>query len=351
MKKKSDLKISDVAKIAGVSPATVSKVLNNKPGISLRLKTKVLKVINDSNYQPSRLARGLASGTTRTMALVIKRNHPRMMNDPFYEEVLHGVENEVSSAGYNLIYKSCEPDENNDSEFDWKNDFNNLYSYIDGIFLVGNDIPVDLLEEVQRRKIPAVLVDNSVPGFNCIMIDNITGSKLLTQRLIVHGKKRIGFIGGDPDSISFLERYDGFKLGHIESSANFSSELVIFNKGASVDSGYQGAKELIKKDPTIDAIICANDKMAVGAIKALGELGKRIPEDIAVTGFDNIEWSEHTNPPITTVDVPRYLIGQLAGKRLLEVVANPNIPCYRIIVPVSLVIRQSCGTNWPQAAK
>lgn len=347
MKEKATLKIGDVAKIAGVSPATVSKVLNNKSGISSHLKAKVLKVVQELNYQPNRLARSLVSGTTGTLALVIKQSHPHMLNDPFYQEVLHGVESESRNAGYNLIYKLIESDADphESSEFDWESDFSNLCGYTDGIFLVGNDIPAELLEEVQQRKIPTVLVDNNVSGFNCIMIDNISGAKELTMRLLNSGKKRIGFIGGDPERVSFSERFDGFKLGHMELGIPFCPELVILKKGTSVDLGYQSARELLKKEPDLDAMMCANDKMAVGAMKALNELGKQIPGEIAVTGFDNIEWSEHANPPLTTVNVPRYLIGQLAGKRLLEMIANPNTPPYRIIVPVGAVIRQSCGTG------
>ncbi len=338
--------IYEVAKKAGVGIGTVSRVLNNSPQISPATRKRVLKVIKTLNYQPHAMAQGLA----RKKSLIIAALVP-FFTGHFYGELLKGIQHATARHKYDLILYSIEDFQHKD--FYLKRALQQRRA--DGVVLASLPLSEAHAKEFKRRKLPLVLVDASHPDFDSIVVNNETGAYAAVRHLIGLGHKRLAMITGHRESAPAHYRYLGFQTALAEaglklpddllmSSDNLPSEAVKINDGFNKETGYLAMRQLLAhngKRPT--GVFIASDIQALGAMKAVRESGLRIPEDIAIVGFDDIELAEYAG--LTTVRQPMFEMGRQAVERLMTLIDHPKTPREHRHIETELVIRESCGMN------
>lgn len=299
--------IKKVAEEAKVSVATVSRVLNSTGYVNEETRKKVLKVIEELDYKPNSVARSLFKKQSMTIALIV----PNITN-PFFPEVARAIEDVLSSKDYTLIL--CNSDDNADKE---KKYFEVMkQKYVDGVIVVTSTLTPQYIEE---KGIPIVAVDRFIdPNIPCISVNNIEGAKRAVQYLRATGCKKIAHIRGPKHITSAEDRYVGY-LSEVEDESWFQSDYVKCGN-FNIEQTTAVTKKMLEENPEIDGIFAGNDLMAVGVIKAAVQLGKRIPEDVSIIGFDGINLCKMTNPEITTIAQPIYDIGSVAAQTLLDLI-------------------------------
>ncbi|MCS7227492.1 MAG: LacI family transcriptional regulator [Endomicrobia bacterium] len=340
------MKISDIAKRCNVSTATVSLVLSNNPRISEKTKQKVLKIIKELGYYPNIAARALSRNRTNTLCVVI----PQISNvftNPFFAEVLSGIYDCVSQNNYRILLEVAT------YEFCLYKKYLQLFKErsIDGMLYVGSTLKDKYLIDIEKENLPFFLVGSYFPKddgpeLSYVISDNVTGGYLATKHLINLGHRKIGFITGHFKIISARDRYIGYKKALKEAKITFDSCLIA-KADFDEKTGYSAAKKLLSlpksKRPT--AIFAGNDLMAIGAITAVRDFGMKVPQDIAIVGMDNLKISFSCEPPLTTVDYNIYDMGKVACHKLIEQIETGKVQKEKIILPVKLIIRSSCGFN------
>jgi DNA-binding LacI/PurR family transcriptional regulator len=336
--------IFDVAKRAGVSIGTVSRVLNNRDRVSPETRERILQAIRELDYQANAQARGLANQATDTLGLVIPQ-----VNDPFFYQIVRGVEDAATMANYRLLIAS-QP--RHSSEHRYLQLFRR--SYVDAMVLVAIDVYSREIAQVVERGVPVILVQQDInkhiPTF---LVDNYSGGRTVTQHLLEHGYTRLAYIAGTDFTPDNRERLRGMRDALAEKGLKLTEDYITrgdFYPG----SGYAAALALLDLPERPEAIFAANDQMAVDAIKALEEHGLRVPEDIAVVGFDDIPMASYVSPSLTTVHQPVYELGRQAAQMALNLLKT-NVPgqpivAPRVMLPPTLVIRRSCGCSGKRAS-
>lgn len=299
--------IKKVAQEAKVSVATVSRVLNSTGYVNEETRKKVLKVIEELDYKPNSVARSLFKKQSMTIALIV----PNITN-PFFPEVARAIEDVLSSKNYTLIL--CNSDDNAEKE---KKYFEVMkQKYVDGVIVVTSTLTPQYIEE---KGIPIVAVDRFIDAnIPCISVNNIEGAKRAVQHLRATGCKKIAHIRGPKNITSAEDRYIGY-LSEVKEETWFRPDYVKCGN-FNIEQTMAVTKKLLADHPDIDGIFAGNDLMAVGVIKAVIKLGKRIPEDISIIGFDGINLCQMTNPEITTIAQPIYEIGSVAAQTLLDLI-------------------------------
>ncbi|MFC4600509.1 LacI family DNA-binding transcriptional regulator [Cohnella hongkongensis] len=323
----------DVAKELGVSASTISKAINDRPGVSEDLRKRILQALDEKNLRPKQRIGGLVKEAGVSITLLVRINQS-VKTDPFYalitEAISAELQNHRCSPLYNVMHeRRLEPEA-----------FHEMFESgsISGAIMVGADFDVELLEQVARLGVPVVTVDNQYDGFGSVNTDNCAGAMDATRHLIELGHRNIIFLSGPLDHKSIQQRYKGYLDGLSEGRGG--SPIFIECEGVSVDDGYDAIRSCSHGDFT--AVFAANDKLAIGAIKALKEKGKRIPEDISVVGFDDIEWALHTEPPLTTVRTAKHQLGALAAQLLMhQMNGNEEFHAVNITVAAKLITRGS----------
>ncbi len=326
--------ISDVAARVGVSPSTVSRVLNGRPGISDETRSRVLEAAKELGYYPAMAGRGLALGRTENLGFL---THHRHTLDPssFYGEILTGVEREARAHGFHVLF-SADTSEKIPAMVKEQR--------VDGLILAGCDIPGDLVVALKAQGVPLVLVDNHLEKVDSVFTDNTGGACDAVTHLIHLGHRKIGFICEWFGDLSFAERFEGYKLALQKHGLPYDEDLTAEGLPRQEGSGYVAMRKLLeRKLPS--AVFAANDMTAAEAIRAIKEKGLRIPEDIAVVGFDDGSLAPHTEPSLTTIRVFREKMGIIAARRLLELIEDPGQPPVQIKLSTQLIIRGSCGAN------
>ena len=327
----------DVARMAGVSRATVSYVINNRTDGNVRIseetRCRVLEAIEELGYRPNVLARSLRRGQTHTIGMIVPDN-----TNPFFAEVARGVEDTSFDQGYSVIL--C----NSDSDLDKELLYTNVLAEkrVDGILFVAVGMSAERICVLQERRMPVVVVDRDIPGVavDSVMTANERGGWLATRHLIELGHRRIGFIAGPSDVTPSAERVTGYRQALRE--ADIPVEEVLILKGDfQYESGYQAAHQLLSMHDSPTAIFACNDLMAIGTISAVVELGRQVPTDLSVVGFDDVPLASFANPSLTTVVQPKYEIGVVAATMLLERMQDPDRPPRRKMLDTELVVRQS----------
>lgn len=335
--------IKDVAKLAGVSITTVSHVINETRYVSDELKGKVFRAMKDLDYRPNTLARGLRSGKTKTIGLII----PDISN-PYFAEFSRKIEDRGFEHGYNVIL--CNSDENPEKEILY---IDVLFSkQVDGliIFSTGNNSfsQLNLIE----HDIPIVVTDREPRGFNSdvVLIDNFKGGYSATNYLISLGHRRIGCISGPSLIRPSAQRVEGY-LKALEEVDIQIDENIIRLGDFRVEGGEKEMSFLMDVSDPPTAVFVCNDVMALGAMRAIQRKGKRVPEDVSIVGFDNIPVSRLVYPQLTTISQPIQEMAELAVELLIdkiklkenqkyEKVLNPQFN--RIVLDTELVVRGSC---------
>ncbi len=335
--------IKDVAKLAAVSTGTVSKYLNNPDSLKDDTRKRVEAAINTLQYKPSPLARSMRTGKTNTLAVVV----PDISN-PFYAEVYNAIRVSALQKGYTSILYTTE--DNPDTLRAYLTE-SSIYR-ADGLILcfLDEDETLGQLLEAMEESTPIVLLgwDISNTRFNSVAADVFEGIYDATRHLVEKGYQRIAYIGGpEKDKIS-KEKLNGFTRAIKDAGHEIQVELV-HNDSYSLQSGYHSARKLAMLLSMPGAIVAENDILAIGCIKYFLQRKIRIPEDIAVIGFDNIPLSAMYEPSLSTISLPYGQMGSEAVKMILSRLEKPSLKNKQVILKTSLVVRTSTDKNAPVA--
>ncbi|MBN2088441.1 LacI family DNA-binding transcriptional regulator [candidate division KSB1 bacterium] len=325
--------IKDIARLANVSPSTVSKALNNQADISEATKERILAIAKELNYSPNAFGKGLKSRTTENLGVIFCRELQPLSGNPFYSRVLEGIEAEVALNNFNLILYFVPTNQQDISPKMVRE------HQVDGIILVGVFHP-EFIQILNQSGLPIIQIDPKIRLTNShqVLINNEDGASIATQYLINMGHKRIGFISGDLNRMSFQQRYDGYIKTLKYNRIIPDSDLV---KSGGLEKGYDQVKELMLAPNRPTAIFAANDINAIYGYQAIHELGYEIPEDISMIGFDDIDLAKFSTPPLTTVRVYKEELGSLAVRALFKSINGELESPQTVIVPVKLVERES----------
>lgn len=330
-----EITIKDIAKMAKVAPSTVSRALNNKGRMSSATRERIRQLAQELGYHPNINAKGLATNRTGNIGIIIHKRHKPLPGSfyDFYGTIIIGVEEEAGNQGYNFIFSSV------DGEFVVPRCVKERR--VDGLIIMGCDISKDLISRLKDDGVPLVLVDNHIDGVDSVAVDNAGGAYKAVEYLIKLGHRKIGFIAERFTDLSFKERFEGYKLALSEHGLQYNPDLVA--EGLTrPDHGYVAMKKLFGRGAP-SAVFAANDSTAVGAIKAIKERGLKVPDDIAVVGFDDGGLASQAVPPLTTVRVFREKMASAAAKRLIELIDEPDQPPVHLALPTKLIVRESCG--------
>ena len=332
--------IKDIAKVAGVSHTTVYRALNDKPRISQSTKERIISIAEEFNYQPNVLAQSLVSGRTKTLGLVITT-----IVNPFYPELARGIEDTARSLGYNIILCSTNFDISLEKLY-----IDMLRSRgVDGIIFTSAHIHDPNITRLVRDHFPLILVNRRVYGdpkmdyIDYVVLENARGGFLAVEHLIKMGHKRIGVISGSRGSSAAVERLEGARKAFAEYGLN-PAELLVVEGDFLKPSGYEAAKRFLAMGDPPSAIFGVNDYMAMGALEAILDAGLKVPEDIALMGFNDIEITSLKAIELTTIGQKKYEMGSIAVHTLIERIEGEGRDTARqITLEPDLIIRKSCG--------
>ncbi|WP_209121050.1 LacI family DNA-binding transcriptional regulator [Alkalihalobacillus sp. BA299] len=327
------VRIKDVANMANVSTATVSRVLSKPHTVKEETMEKVLKVIKELDYQPNILARQLRRLETKTVIVVV----PDISN-PFFTKVLRGIEHMAVANGYQVLLG------NTSSDVEWQSGYLNILrqKQADGMVFLTAKVNSQLIEEIANNY-PVVLACEYIEGSNIptVSIDNISAARKATEYLIQLEHTRIGFISGPLNSVLGQDRLKGF----YQAMAQYDIKVdpVLIQEGDfTYESGLNVMNKLLALNQLPTAVFAANDEMAFGAINAIKSKKLRVPDDISVIGFDDIKFSSIFEPTLTTVAQPAFEIGNIAMELLINLMNNKKVNRSQYILEDQLVIRSSC---------
>jgi LacI family transcriptional regulator len=327
--------IRDVARLAGVAPITVSRVLNNAGPVNLDTRARVEAAIAELNYVPNVLARSFRSKRTETLALVLTD-----ITNPFWTRVARGVEDSARQAGYNVFL--CNSDENEAIQLETIHSL--LKKQVDGILLVPRRNGAELVARIRQQQVPVVVLDRRIPevAVDVVRGDSEGGAYQLTRILLQLGHRRITLLSGPADVSTAADRAAGFRQALLE--ANYLSEGQIVYGDYSYTSGYAQAKELLTQSPRPTALFAGNNLIATGALHAIQQSGQKVPQDLALVSFDDFPPELQIDPFFTSAIQPAYELGCQATRLLLERLSQAGTP-REIVLPVEIVIRRSSGDS------
>jgi LacI family transcriptional regulator len=325
--------LEDIAREAGVSPSTVSRVLTGSKRVADDKRALVLAAINRHGYRPNPVARGLVRGRSMTIGVLMQD-----ISSPFFARMVSGIEQGLDHAAYRPMFASTHwRSENPQTEIASLRLL--LERRVDGMIVLASSIPDSVLLEVAAQ-VPLVVVARRVPGIEdqCLSIDNVEAAYRATRYLLGLGHTRIAQLGGTENHPDALDRLEGYRRALAEAGIEFDTQLVV-DGDFTEESGVSSVERLLARGERFSAIFAANDQMAYGAMLSLFNHGYRIPTDISLVGFDDQFLSAYTLPPLTTVRQPSFEMGQAAAEGMLRLLSNepPQLPRF----PADLVIRKS----------
>ena len=332
--------LHDVARRAGVSPMTVSRVVNGSDAVSPMLRQRVEQALAETGYMPNKLARSLRARRTDTIALLL----PDMTN-PFFTTLAHGVEAAAREAGLTMILANS--DEREDEEQRLAQML--LQRQVDGILVVPAGTGAETIRLCREHDVPFVAVDRRPSGGDADVVrtDSEAGAHSLGQLLVGLGHRTMAVLAGPARVPTATDRVAGFRRAVVDEAG--LPEPLVFYGAFSIESGREMALRAMARVPRPTAVFAANNFVAIGTQHALQELGLRVPEDVAVVAFDDLPEAMVTFPFLTVVSQPAFEIGTESVAVLLDRVANPDGPVRDVILPTKLVIRQSSGGPLPAA--
>lgn len=341
--KAKDLNLEDIAREAGVSRATVSRVINNEAYVSEKTRQRVQAVIEKLGYTPNTRGRILATGRTNIIGVIIPQSLATVFDDQFYfPTLLNGVAQAANQRNYAMLLWIQES--NTDEERFYDRILKN--HLMDGVLLASTQHDNPFIPRLLDMGIPLAMVEHPnqwADQINFVTIDNQAAACLATKHLYQQGRRKIGHITGALNNIDGIKRLEGYKQALNELGIPYREEFV-FEGNFESRSGYVGMRKLL--DAHVDAVFCANDQMAVGALKALDELGVRVPGDIAIVGFDDLPTSERNK--LTTIHQPIHTKGAQVTHLLLDQIEGISTGARHVLLPTHLVIRETCGASITQ---
>lgn len=334
------MNIKEIAKKAGVSVATVSRVLNHPENVAEETKQRIREVMEESDYTPNWFARGLNMKKTNTLGLII----PDILN-PEYMEVAKGVEDVAQQMDYTILMCSCE----NDVEKERKYIDIFIKRRIDGIVLISSLLNDKDIEEVRKQDIPVVAIGEN-QELTCetamIKIDCRNAAYMAVNHIIKNGFRDIAIIYGSTPFKENKEKLEGYISALKAEKIDINKEHIV-ETGNSAEDGYLAAKKLIKSPNPPRAIFASSDMLAIGIVACMRDCEVKVPEEMAVVGFDNIQMSKLIEPKLTTVDKPMHKMGVVGTRLLFDIIDRKNsdesMKMPEIMLQCKLKVRKSCG--------
>ena len=327
--------LADVARASGVNISTVSRALRGTYGVHRRTRQRVLEAAERLNYRPNRVARGLATGRSLTLGLIVSD-----IRNPYFAEVARGAEDAACRAGYDVVL--CNSDLDPLKQMRYVRSL--LEKRVDGLLMNSvADLDRPQQQELAGCGVPIVLL-NATPGvqaFSTVTGDNVAGGRLAGAYLAGLGHRVIAHLSGTRRQANLAARARGF-LKAMQAAPVTAAPVVIHGEHT-YQGGYEMTRKLLDRHPKVTAVFAGNDAIAFGAIRAILEAGRSVPEDLSVVGFDNLELAAIIRPPLTTIHQPKYEMGQAAVEILLRQAGHgePSAPEHHVL-GVELVERQSC---------
>lgn len=321
--------IYSVAQLAGVSIATVSRVLQGTRATSPQSRANVLAAVEKLNYVPLQAARSLAVHRHEAHGIIV----PDLIG-PYYSELLMGYESAAEELGQSVIIVVAHPSEEAIRAV-------RLSSRVDGIVVANSTITDEAAQSLARRTPVVLLARPPVAGCDAVSAENFQSAKALTKHLLAHGRRRLSFVGDPDGSPDVQERYLGFTRAVSMSATSAAGPIV--KVGFRERSGAEVAAQVLGHTTPPDALVCANDELALSTMKALQHSGIRVPDDIAIVGWDDVMTARYVSPSLTTVRQPLYELGRAAAARLHKRIAGAPTAPEPLILPTELVLRTSCG--------
>ncbi len=337
--------IKDVARKSGLSLSTVSLVINGTGYVSEETRKKVLRVIDELGYHPTRTARGLASRTSGNIGFILTDNHFSQA-EPFYTRIFLGTEFEARKHNYYILLTTVGKNFRRSSSVPRFL----LERNVDGVIVAGR-VNEKLIEYIETMRIPVVLVDFEFRRrrMSSVLADNRQGARLAVQHLFDSGHRKIGFVAGDIEHPSIADRFAEYKRTLVDNGITPDRQFIIVDEDDNlIANGLSAAARMFSTTsikPT--ALFAANDAMAIGCLQYLKNKGMRIPADVALVGFDDIEMTSHVEPRLTTIHIPKEEMGAAAVRTIVERVKSKTPSVATTYIPVDLIIRESAGRVVP----
>jgi DNA-binding LacI/PurR family transcriptional regulator len=331
--------LKNVAKLAGVSVATVSRVLNGEEVVKEKTKTKVLEAIKKLNYKPNRVAQRLR--TTRKTSKLVGLLIPDIQN-PFYVDVIRGIEEYAYANNAAVIIGNFSQDEKKEKLY-----LDILKSEsVDGFVVAPSNEKDQYVKQLIQDGFPIVCIDRGLKDVDVdlVKVDNQQGVFKAIEHLIKLGHKRIGFIVGNPSIPTSQERLDGYHQAMKQYGIEIDASLLLGEK-SDYESGTRLTARLLDLENPPTAIFTGNNLLTLGALEVINQRGLRIPEDVAIIGFDDVYWANSLNPPLTAVRQPGFEIGKKAMELLMQRIQSPDAATLDVIFKTELMVRKSCGNN------
>ena len=331
------LTLEDIARMSGVSRSTVSRVINDDRNVNEATRRKVWEVIQNINFQPNLAARGLAAGRTQVLGLVIPMAVASVFVDPYFPLLIQGISAACTPRGYTIMLWLAQPDFEQRMASQILNN-----SLIDGVIVASavQDDPI-VTALIQAQSMPFIMVGRDMEDapVSYVDVDNRAGAGMAVEYLLRQGHERVATITGPQNMVAGYDRFQGYLEALARYHRVVDPQLVtggLFDEA----SGYEAMLALLPHKP--DGLFVASDMMAMGAMRAIQEAGLKIPDDIALIGFDDIPAAALTTPPLTTVRQPIMRCGSMAAEVLIDMIGNPPAAPRRMILPTELVLRGTC---------
>ena len=326
--------IKDIAKRAEVSVATVSHVINKTRFVSDILQDRVKKAIEDLDYHPNIMAGSLRTRKTRVIGLIVPDN-----SNQLFAALSKSIEQVSSSSNYNVML--C------NSSYDFEMELSCIEvirsKKVDGLIIIPTMTGPDLINQLVDNKLPVVILHHIIPGCRAdsVIVNNIKGTYEATRHLIKLGHRHIGYIDRPVDLPHSIERLKGYRKA-LEEKGIKKDDYIIKCSGFNYINGSEAAEKLLKQKPEVTAVLAFNDTIAIGAIRAINDKGLRVPDDISVISFDDIELCSFITPRLTTVHFPKHKMAEAAVDLLIKRIKNPEIEkSIKKVLPLNLIIRES----------
>ncbi|MDP4144543.1 MAG: LacI family DNA-binding transcriptional regulator [Bacillota bacterium] len=327
--------IKDVAKLAGVSPSTVSRVISDSSRISDETKRNVRSVMEELGYYPNAIARSLVSKSTNTIGIVMPQSAERSLLNPFFPVVLSGISAAAHEKDYCIVLST------GNTEKEQMESIKEIVTSgrVDGVIIMYSSMDNVILESMKKFKMPVIIIGKPLQTDGILYVDNdnVAAAYEVTKELIDRGHKDIALVSGHFGYVVSLDRLDGYRAALVDNNIGINRKLIIeceFNK----EDGYRGMKEMLDKGVRPTAVVVTDDIMALGVMEAIKEQGMRIPEEIEIISFNNIPFADLCNPGLTSVDVNAYTLGYEASKLIIEKIKSEDDKG-RVIVPTRIFYR------------
>ena len=333
--------IYEVARLSGVSTATVSRVMRDGGGFSVATRERVLATVGELGWVPSGSARGLVSRRSGIVGVLfpdLAKSGDAEEESPLYvDQIIRGAERAATAAGDAVLIAATSSASGRDLAY-------SVAGKVDGLVVLARSLSEDDLTSIGRSVPVVVLADDSARhAFDFVGADNRSGASSLTKHLIDHGYREIAFIGGPAGAPDSVDRFTGF--AEAMTAAGLAVGSAPDADGGFTETGGERAMQAVlgQRGPSLRAVLLGNDQMAIGAMAALRSARLRVPTDIAITGFDDISSAQHLRPALTTVRQPIRELGEQSVRLLLERIADPRLDTRSVILPTEVVVRRSCG--------